>query len=106
MSSRFRGAQTGLQFDPLRGIDIDSVYVQDPVEVRAGGAAGGPGVTENIAALHNSTRSHNETRHVQVHGFQALAVIDAHRVAKYIELLCEGDSAGSDSANRFAFRSA
>ena len=57
--------------------------------MRPGGAAGGTGVAKNIAALHGRAGSNDESRHVQVHGFEALAVIDADSVAEHVELFGE-----------------
>ena len=43
---------------------------------------------------------------MEVHGFQPLPVIDPNGIAEHVELFCEGDGAGSNSANRFTFRGA
>src|SRR5579863_138988 len=102
----FRGSRAELQLHPLRGIDVDAVYVENPVQMRAGGAAGGTGIAENIAALNRGARSRNQARHVQVHRFEALAVVDPDGVAENVKLSCEGDSARGHRAYRLAFRSA
>src|ERR1700686_2304421 len=72
----------------------------------AGGASSGTGIAKNVEALHGRAGSGDQPRHVQVHGFEALAVIDADGVAEDVEFLRKRDGASSDRANRFAFRSA
>src|SRR5262245_14029808 len=103
--ARFWRARTGLEFHPLRGIDVDSVDVKNPVKMRASGAAGGTGVAKDVAALDLRAGRGNKLGHVEVHGLKALAVINADGVAEDVELLGERDCARGDGANGFAGRS-
>src|SRR5258708_35713310 len=75
------------------------------MQMRAGRAACGPCITESIPTLHASTVLDRQARHVQVHGLEALAVVDADGVAEHVELLRESYSPRGDRANRFAFGS-
>jgi len=69
--------------------------------VRAGGAAGGTGVSKDVTALDLRTRSNDESGHVEIHGFQALAVVNADGVAEYVKLLRESDGACGHCAYGF-----
>src|SRR5258705_13839390 len=100
-----RRARTRLQFDPLRGIHVDAIDVENPVKMRTGGAASRTGVAKSISALDSCTTSDSQSRHVQIHGFEALSVVDSDRVAKNVKLFREGDSACRNGANRFALGS-
>src|ERR1700751_5761933 len=91
-----------LEFHPLRGVGVDTVDVKNPVEVRAGGAASRAGVTEDVATLDLRAGRGNQFGHVEVHGLEALAVVNADGIAQDIKLLSEGDGAGGHSADGFA----
>src|SRR5437867_5936318 len=101
-STFLRRACTGLQFDPLRGIHVDAIDVENPVKMRTRGAAGRTGVAKSISALDSCTANDSQSRHVQIHGFEALSVVDSDRVAKNVELFREGHSACRNGPNRFA----
>src|SRR5262249_44685396 len=88
-----------LKLDPLRGVDVHTIDVENPVEMRSGGAARGTGVAQNVAALDLGTSCDHELRHVKIHGLQALAVVNADRIAENVELLCERDVAAGDGAD-------
>lgn len=68
-----------------------------------GGTAGGTGVAENVATLNGCAGSGDEAGHVEIHGFEPLAVIDADSIAEYVELFRERDGARSHCADGFAF---
>src|SRR6266404_375690 len=98
-------ARTRLQFDPLRGIHVDAIHVENPVKMRTRGAASRTGVAKSISTLDSCTASDSQPRHVQIHGFEALSVVDSDRVAKNVELFREGHRACRNGPNRFAFGS-
>jgi hypothetical protein len=102
----FGVAGAGLEFDPLSGVYVEAVYVQNPVKVRAGGAAGGTGVAEDVAALDFGAGGDFEFGHVEIHGFEALTVVNADSISEDIKLLSEGDGACSNGANGFSSGSA
>src|SRR6266478_5937597 len=106
MSALFRSSGTRLKLHPLRRIHVDAINVKNPVQMRASGPSGSASVTKNIATFHGTSRTHQQSRHVQVHGFQALPMIDSRGVAEHIELFCEGNRSRSNRANRFSFRCA
>src|SRR5258707_941125 len=83
-SAFFCGARARHKFHPLRGIHVDTIHVKHPMQVRPRRTSSRTRIAENIAALHRNSRSHHESRHVQVHRFEALAVVDSHCVAKHI----------------------
>jgi hypothetical protein len=87
---------------PLRGIDIDAVDVENPVEMGAGGTAGRTGVAEDVAAFNLCARGGEQLGHVEVHGLEALAVVNAHGVAEDVELLGESYRTGGNGADGFA----
>ena len=60
-------AWTRGEFDPLRGIDVDTVGVKNPVEVRSRGASRGTGVAERVAFFDERAIGDGELRHVQIH---------------------------------------
>src|SRR5262245_31537526 len=95
-------ARAGLEFEPLAGVDVHSVDVKNPVKMRASGAAGGASVSEDVAALNLRARRYDEFGHVEIHGFEALAVVNADGVAEHIKFLRESDSACCDRADGFA----
>src|SRR6516164_4122629 len=95
-----------LKLYPLCGVDVHTIDVENPVEMRSGGAARGTGVAQNVAALHLRTRCDNELRHVKIHGLKALAVVNADRIAENVELLRERDVACGDGTDGFAGRGA
>ena len=95
-----------MKLDPLCGVDVHTIDVENPVEMRSGGAARGTGVAQNVAALHLCTRCDNELRHVKIHGLKALAVVNADRIAENVELLRERDVACGDGTDGFAGRGA
>src|SRR5205814_566563 len=99
----FRSTRTRLELDPLRGIYIHTIDVKNPVQMRTIGAASGTCVTKYIAARHGCPRGHHQSRHVQVHGFESLPMIDSDSVAKNIKLFREYYYAGGDRANRLPF---
>ena len=72
--------------------------------MRPGRAASRTCIAKNISALHCRARGNDESRHVQVHGFEALAVIDTDGVTEHVELFGKVDGARGYSANRFTFR--
>src|SRR5215470_7144458 len=78
-----------LKFHPLRGIDVHAIDIENPMQVRAGGPAGRTGITENVPALHLQAGGRDEFGHVQIHGFEALAMVEAYGVAEHMEGLCE-----------------
>src|ERR1035441_1492235 len=47
--------------------------------MRSRGAPSGPNITHHVTLLDYVTFRHCELRHVQVHRFEALTVVDAHR---------------------------
>ena len=93
---------TRLESDPLRRVDVDSVDVKHPVEMRAGGASGGTGVAEDVAALDLQAWRGDESGHVEVHGLEALPVVYADGVAQDVKLLSERDPASGYRADGFA----
>src|SRR4030095_11922936 len=46
--------------------------------------------------------SNGQPGHVEVHGFESLAVVDANSIAKHVELFRKRDGARGDRADRFA----
>ena len=64
VSVAFGIAGAWIEPHPLRGIDVDAIDVNHPVQVRTGGAAGGTRVTEDVAALHGGPRLNLQARHV------------------------------------------
>jgi len=103
---RLRFARTWGEFHPLRGIDVDAVDVKDPVEMGASGTAGRTGVTEDVAALNLRAGSGGQLGHVEVHGLEALAVVNADSIAEHVELLSESYGTSSNGADGFAGGSA
>src|SRR5215813_9404929 len=101
---RLLGAR--LKLDPLRGVDVHTIDVENPVEMRSGGAARGTGVAQNVAALDLCTCCDDELRHVKIRGLKALAVVNADRIAENVEFLRERDVACGDGADGFAGRGA
>src|SRR5258705_11657531 len=69
-STFLRRARTRLQFDPLRGIHVDAIHVENPVKMRTRGAASRTGIAKSISALDSCTASDSQSRHVQIHGFE------------------------------------
>src|SRR5271155_1019365 len=69
------------------------------MKVRAVGAAGGSDVADHVAFVHASACLHVQFRHVQVHRFEALAVVDSYGAAEDVERLDNFYNAGSDCAN-------
>ena len=87
-------ARTRLKFEPLRGINVHAINVKDPVQVRTSGTTSGTRVAEDVAALHLRAGNCDQLGHVEIHGLEALAVVNADGVAEYVELLGESDGAG------------
>jgi hypothetical protein len=99
---RFGFARTGRKLHPLRGIDVDAVDVQNPVKMRAGGAASRTGVTEDVTALNLCARRGNQLGHVEVHRLETLAMVKTRGVTEDVELLSESYRAGGNRADGFA----
>ncbi len=76
------------------------------MKVGTGRAARGAGVAEDVAFLYEGTVGDSQFRHMEKHGGEALAVIDADGVAKNVEVLCEDDFSVGDGTNFFACRGA
>jgi hypothetical protein len=72
----------------------------------ASGTAGRTGVTEDVAALNLRAGSGGQLGHVEVHGLEALAVVNADSIAEHVELLSESYGTSSNGADGFAGGSA
>ncbi len=66
---------------PLAWINRDTIYIHGPVDVRTRGAPGGTDVADHIIRLHMLAFFGLKSGHVQIDGFNALAMIDGHRAA-------------------------
>jgi hypothetical protein len=64
------------------------------MKVRAVGAASRAHVADYVAFFHTSARFHVQFRHVQVHGLEALAVVDGYGAAQDVEWLNDFYDAG------------
>jgi len=92
------------ELHPLAWINRDTIYIHGPVDVRTRGSPGGTDVTDNITRGHMLTFFGLKSGHVQIDGFNALAMIDGDRAATQVPLLNNFDNAGSDGMNRRAGR--
>ena len=70
--------------------------------MRSGRAPGRPNITDHITLSNRGTFCHRELRHVQVHRFEALAVIDADCPSVQVPVADDLHDAAVDRVDRRA----
>src|ERR1700735_1468430 len=68
--------------------------------MRAVCAAGGADVADPVTFVYASAKLHIQFRHVQIHRFEALTVVDGHGATENVEWLHDSYDSGGHGANR------
>src|SRR5690606_24710554 len=103
--SRFEWKSGAVGADEDRRIDAHVVEADVPVQVRAGGAAGGAHLAEHLAARQALADADIHLGQVAEHADQSLAVVDEHRAAVEEVVADQDHLAGGRRAHRCTGRS-
>ena len=83
---RLRRLRTRRHFHPLQRIHWNTVDIQRPMQMRRSGAARGTSEPDHVTLLNSRALDSRDLRHMQIHRFETLPMIDGNSAAVQIKL--------------------